>query len=40
MHNCLECGHEIPRGMAVIRSIAFMRVHFHRACYALYVHAA
>lgn len=39
MRTCHECGHEIAPGMAVIRSIHFTRVHFHRECYALHVHA-
>lgn len=36
-HNadCQECHTEIPNGMAVIRSIDFVKVAWHRECWAL-----
>ncbi len=33
-HNCTECHHEIAPGQAVLRTVNFERLAFHRECWA------
>ena len=32
-HKCTSCGEKIPNGQAVIRSIDFEQVAWHKACF-------